>query len=81
MNPISRKIRLLLGAGDRSARRLTDGADTRAIRARRLRSERERRRCAAVVVQADGKILIGGDFTSVSPNGGAGGDAQPDRAV
>lgn len=25
----------------------------------------------AVVVQADGKILIGGDFTSVSPNGGA----------
>src|SRR5256885_3463719 len=25
----------------------------------------------AVVVQADGKIVIGGDFTSVSPNGGA----------
>src|SRR5688500_796875 len=24
-----------------------------------------------VVVQADGKILIGGDFTTVSPNGGA----------
>src|SRR3954465_6133133 len=25
----------------------------------------------AVVVQADGKILIGGDFTTLSPNGGA----------
>ena len=25
----------------------------------------------AIVVQADGKIIIGGDFTSVSPNGGA----------
>ena len=24
-----------------------------------------------VVVQPDGKILLGGDFTSVSPNGGA----------
>ena len=42
----------------------------RAIRARRFRSERQRR-VRVVVVQADGKILIGGDFTTVSPNGGA----------
>ena len=30
-----------------------------------------------VVVQPDGKILIGGDFTTLSPNGGAAGHAQP----
>ena len=30
-----------------------------------------------VVVQPDGKILIGGDFTTLSPNGGAVGHAQP----
>ena len=68
MNPISRKIRLLLvpvivllagTAAPILAQSALDGFDPNANGTVRV-----------MVVQADGKILVGGDFTSVSPNGG-----------
>ena len=63
-----RKVALLFSVAAFLAGRHAGGA--RAIRARRFRSERERH-VHVVVVQPDGKILIGGDFTTLSPNGGA----------
>ena len=45
------------------------GDDARAIRARRF-DPNANGAVRVVVVQPDGKILIGGEFTTVSPNGG-----------
>jgi uncharacterized delta-60 repeat protein len=68
MNPISRKIRLLLvpaivlfAGGTRPviAQSALDGFDPNANAGVRV-----------VVRQPDGKILLGGDFTSLAPNGG-----------
>ena len=68
MNPISRKIRLLLvpaivlltgGTTRAIAQSALDGFDPNANGSVRI-----------VVRQPDGKILLGGDFTSLAPNGG-----------